>query len=395
MEDNSIWVKPKVYNKQVSVPGSKSYANRLLILGALSKDEMVLKNMPKSQDVLCLLACLEKVGLRIVWDGDRVLIKNSFPQCEKNFDGLLTPGEGGTTTRFLIPLLARGSKTYHLKLSKQMIQRPMEELYTSLKELGVELKLRGDVLSLKGPLKIPNKLAINGHKSTQFASSLALALADQPSEVTLKNHQFSYTYFKLTQSLIELFKKGQREVTVPVDFSSLSYPFTLGLVREGIKINHLNKIDPFQADAKILDIFADHICFGNDHLKVKKAWGLRPLKLDCSTYLDLVPTLCFICSHIEGVSLLQNLKGLLYKETNRLKELASMLDLFGVKNKIGEDYSLKIQGPIRPKSVIYHSPQDHRMAMTAFLFMKAGVGGRIHNAFCVNKSFPGFYQIWQ
>ena len=38
-------------------------------------------------------------------------------------------------------------------------------------------------------------------------------------------------------------------------------------------------------------------------------------------------------------------------------------------------------------------PSDHRMIMTAFLFMKKNFGGIIHNEQHVNKSFPDFLKL--
>jgi len=53
-------------NKEIEVPTSKSFANRLLILAAISKSEITLNNLPLSSDVEIMIECLKKLGLQII-----------------------------------------------------------------------------------------------------------------------------------------------------------------------------------------------------------------------------------------------------------------------------------------------------------------------------------------
>jgi 3-phosphoshikimate 1-carboxyvinyltransferase len=364
-----------------------------LILGSLTAEIFKINSIPFSTDVINLINCLKKIGLDIEISEGNLTIKNSFPHCEKDLDQPLEPGDGGTTTRFLIGLLARGKKTYRVKLSPEMSVRPMDELVKNLKELGVSINKTQDILEITGPYKLKHRITVEGNKSTQFASSLALALADEKIEINIKNLRNSKTYFSLTNSLIDDFKTGQREFKVPLDFSSLSYPFALGLIDGEVEIDNFTK-DPFQADAKLLDFFKDSIKIDKNILKICPQKEVKPLEIDCSDCLDIVPTLSFICSYATGKSVLKNLEGLLFKETNRLKEITNLLDLFGVSYNLKNDYSLEIIGSTwKSDFKEYQSPKDHRMAMTAFLFMKRNNGGVIYNSSCVEKSFPGFFTL--
>ena len=45
--------------------------------------------------------------------------------------------------------------------------------------------------------------------------------------------------------------------TIPVDFSSLSYPFALGLIRGRVLIKNCLAIDPLQADSQLIQLMKD------------------------------------------------------------------------------------------------------------------------------------------
>ena len=55
----------KIYNKSVSVPGSKSYTHRLLIVAALSKGKCLISNGLKSEDTLYTMNALKQMGIKI------------------------------------------------------------------------------------------------------------------------------------------------------------------------------------------------------------------------------------------------------------------------------------------------------------------------------------------
>ena len=126
--------------KTIQVPTSKSYANRILILSAISDQKIKIKNIPKSTDVLTLINCLTEIGLEIKREADSLLISNCFPACEQSENPLgLKTGDGGTTNRFLIPLLALGKNEYELVPDGLISQRPIDELVRHLKKLDVKI----------------------------------------------------------------------------------------------------------------------------------------------------------------------------------------------------------------------------------------------------------------
>ena len=136
--------------------------------------------------------------------------------------------------------------------------------------------------------------------------------------------------------------------------------------------------------------------FKSSGLSLKKADGLRPIDVDCSSFPDLVPTLAFVCSYINGTSMLRNLKVLHYKESDRVKEIIRVLELFEVNFQYDQENEvIKIIGDKNQKKVSFkefNPPPDHRIVMMGYLFMRRNSGGKISNSHHVNKSFPDFFK---
>lgn len=402
IEVNSI----KDFDITLKVPTSKSYANRLLILAAIKKESVRLNYMSRSTDVLTMIKCLKAIGLDISEHGDSIIIKNSFPDCESNTIGseiCLDSGDGGTTNRFLISLLARGKKTYLLNASGGMRSRPMDEVVKCLRSLNVDISEGSPSdkfwIKINGPmnLKSVSKIYVDSSRSTQFATSMALSLADTNINVDAVNVENSKKYFDLTTSLVLTFKELS-EYNTPVDFSSLSYPIAAALALGKVNIQNCFSIDKFQADSILIDLvdkFGGKFEFDSNGLHITCGEALNSVDLDCSGFPDLVPTLAFISSYASGISVLRNLSVLRHKESNRVDEVIKVLQLFGIKYELNSSDDLKIYGNENYHSdyIIFDAPEDHRIIMMAYLFMIKNRGGKISNYIHVNKSFPDFFRL--
>ena len=82
----------------VTVPGSKSIANRALVCAALADGPSELANVPPGEDTVAMIECLEGLGVQLAIDGAVVTVEGS--------GGVLTSREGrldarlaGTTDR--------------------------------------------------------------------------------------------------------------------------------------------------------------------------------------------------------------------------------------------------------------------------------------------------------
>lgn len=384
------------------LPCSKSHFNRLLVLSALTEGFVRLEKAvagTDAEDVCFMKEALRQVGMLISEENKILVIENSFPQCEVR-DGKAKEvfvGEGATTLRFLLALLSHGHEKYRLRGKGRLLQRPLKPLLDCLESLGVRTFLTEDYVEIQGPFgRLPSEIMISSEQTSQFSSALTLALVHFP-EITIRSATStpSRPYLELSQILVAQVRQGQREFTVPVDMSSLSYPSALAILEHEVNFPELRNLDHSQADAQFFSIIKK---MGADFkldqkgLTVFKAKELKGLTLDCTDIPDLVPTLAFLCAYAEGSSVLMGLGHLRYKESDRIAELLTILRNFSVIHQYDEEKQcLRIEGPTPTlKKPIQFSSQDHRMVMIAFLFASHNQGGELADLNCVAKSYPFF-----
>ena len=394
-------VESKPFHKTMEIPSSKSHANRILILAALCKEPVFIKGLPPSSDVEVMLDCLKKIGLKITNREGGVVVENSFPACEK-MDGpiRLETGDGGTTNRFLWGLLARGKNKYLIEADSAFKKRPQDDLLDSLKKLKVKINEEDDCwFSLQGPISAEEVscLQIDCAKSTQFASSLLMCTFDLPITIKEINLSTSELYLAMTKEYIQRIKLGQRSFSIPVDYSGASYPIALAATMGEVNLLNAKSIDPFQADAELLTILqkmGGDFTFSDEGLTVKKS-KLKAMAIDAKGCPDLVPTLMYLASYAEGLSIIRNVKVLRHKESDRLDEMFKILRLFNVDFNYDEPNDvLQIKGLTQESAYIEHEPfPDHRMIMVTYLFMRKNKGGVIYNSSHVKKSFPDFFEV--
>lgn len=390
---------------QMAIPTSKSQANRMLVLAALTQGPVRINHLPKGNDVQKMLSALKQVGLKVELINDDAIIHNSFPECESDHPLIeirLKTGDGGTTNRFLMAMVGLGSKTYLIDSEGPMRLRPMDELESALALMGVKCERGTDYwYKIQGPYKKNQKeIKLDASRSTQFASAMAMALAPLDVYVVAEKLEASENYFRMTEDLIRQFKSGKREFNVPADGSSLSYPLAWGAIAGNVQIKNVLEVDNLQSDFFLIELlkFAGvEIQFSTEGLSVKSVGQLPPLnngdELDCSLFPDLVPTLVFLASYATGKSYFSKIKVLRHKESDRIEECLKLLRLFEINHKYDESKDvLMVEGPGKSIDPLQIScPADHRMVMVSFLYLKKNSGGVLEHAEHVNKSFPDFF----
>lgn len=386
--------------KKIEVPTSKSYANRALILAALDEREVTVSNISWSQDVMDMVNVLKQIGLEILMGSDFVTIGNSFPECEskQDLEIELQLGEGGTTSRFLAGFLALGQNTYILNAKNRMSTRPMQALYDALKSFGVKVEsLTNDSfpVKIKGPISAHKSYDIDCSETTQFYSSLLLLTKKVNLDLRPVGLKTSIGYVEMTQQLLNNFSTSYQ---IPVDFSSASYPIAYAVLNQDIVLTNCFERDYFQGDSKILDVIKDagaNYFFDNEGLHICSQ-ELNSFELDCSNCPDLVPTLSFLAAYSNGTSKLFNIANLKHKESDRIEGVLKILNTFEIPCNYDEVQDvLSITG--RPKDHIERAIEteyDHRLVMTATMFLKHNSGGSISPVEATKKSYPGFFDIF-
>jgi 3-phosphoshikimate 1-carboxyvinyltransferase len=300
-----------------------------------------------------------------------------------------------------------------------MRKRPIGELLNGLGELGVRAySQKGDdcppVIVESHGLK-GGRARIKGEESSQFLSGLLMvapyALRDVNIEVT--GPLASKPYVDITRDVMSAFgveiqsqgyrsffiKAGQRylpqKYQIEGDASNASYFFSAAAVCKGrVKVKNLNPAT-IQGDIGFLEILERMGCRvtrGSDWVEVLGG-EFYGIEIDMNEMPDLVPTLAVTAAFAQGNTVIQNIRHLRFKESDRLHALAVELSKMGIRVREGEDW-LEIEGG-KPHGAEIETYDDHRMAMS---FAIAGLvipGVKIKGERCVDKSFPGFWETLQ
>jgi len=400
----------------VTIPGSKSYTHRALILSSLADGESTLIHALRCEDTERTAQALSKFGVAVFWgNGDvRVLGRGGM---FKPGDEKIDAGNSGTSMRFLTALAALKRGVTLLDGSERMRMRPLGELLKGLEGLGVR------AYSQKGnecpPVIVESHglnggtVKIKGVESSQFLSGLLMVAPYAREDVTLEvtGSFASKPYVDITRDIMSAFgveirnrgvrsffiKSGQRYLPqtyrIEGDASNASYFFSAAAVCKGrVKVENL-KSSTLQGDIRFLDILERMGCRVNrgDHWMEVLGGELHGVDMDMNEMPDLVPTLAITAVFAKGKTLIQNIAHLRLKESDRLHALAAELSKMGIRVTEGED-RLEIEGG-KPHGAEIETYDDHRMAMSFAIAGLAVPGIKIKGERCVDKSFPGFWEV--
>lgn len=328
-------------------------------------------------------------------------------------------GDAGTVLRFLSLRLAREKGIFRLKGTERLFQRPHEDLFFLLNQLGVQTETLPNelILNSQGWKKPLVPLRIHREKSSQFSTGLVLSCWKLPYalEFELTPAGVKDSYWKMTLDFLqtlgmEIEDLGNDRYRIPAnqeltltkldiepDYSSaFAIAATAALCGE-TRIQGVgnSSLQPDYSFIEILKKMKIPILLQGSELGVLKAVRILPIDAILTESPDLFPVLSVLCAFADGNSSLLGAPRLVFKESNRIKKSAELLELMGVEATPKDD-GLHIQGKARelkPREFEFDPDQDHRMAMAAGILKKLGWPIKIKNPKVVNKSFPEFWSI--
>ena len=357
------------------IPGSKSYANRALAYSFILNKEISFENMPESDDVINMINALAEI---------------------KKKSKIINLGEGGTTIRFLLPIICNQDYEVLIKVHPRFKQRPIEDFYKVLRCLGAKVEpssKEDELCRVCGPLKSNMSLTVDCSRTTQFLSALMLMQKKLNLKLTPKNIESSKKYIELTSKVIADIENSN-SISIPVDSSSSSYVLAWAALNKTLKLIQVKSRDPSQADDRFFDILTS---IGANYkfdagLIIYKSDELSALNIDVSEFLDLTPTLVYMSLFIKGKTTLSGIKNLKYKEVDRLSAITQVLDTLGASYRLS-GHVLEIDGQKKLNKVDLSPAADHRIVMMCALICKQLATQVIDNRDCVAKSFPSFFDI--
>jgi len=380
----------------VSITGSKSESNRLLLLQALYP-EIKIENLSNSDD--------------------SQLMQKAFSENSH----LVDIHHAGTAMRFLTAYFSiKENSEVILTGSSRMQERPIKILVDALKFLGAEIEYVENEgyppIKITGKKLTKTKATLKANVSSQYISALLLIASklENGLELTLDGEITSIPYINMTLGLLNQigiktsFEKNTIRVYpfngnlkskilhVESDWSSASYFYGIVALSEigtEITLSHY-KADSLQGDSVLAEIY---ISFGVQSTFSKNKVKLKKVSHNFSNFTynlikapDIAQTIVVTCFALGIECYLTGLHTLKIKETDRLYALKTEIEKLGGIVEI-TDHSLHLMASTVIKEYVSITTyNDHRMAM-AFAPLALKVPIIIEDSQVVSKSYPDYW----
>lgn len=385
-----------ISQKKITISGSKSISNRLLILQSIFPN-ITIKNLSTSDDTRHMSDALKSSSSKI------------------------NIGHAGTAMRFLTSFFSvKKNSIVEIYGSKRMHKRPISILVKSLKEIGAKI----EYLENSGfpPLKITgqklksNKLKIDSSISSQFISSLILISPkiEGGLEIEMTGKDTSVPYIEMTMDLLKkigVLVKHQHniisinqkdkinaiDIIVEPDWSSASYFYSIvslaeiGYCLELVNFNS-HSIQGDKRVTKIFELFGVKTTFLDKSIRLEKiSKAKKIISLDLSSNPDLAQTIAVTCLALKISCKLTGLHTLKIKETDRIIALENEIKKFNIFPVVtNESIEFNASKAIFNATKIL-TYEDHRMAM-AFACLAIKTDLEIEDSGVVSKSYPEFWE---
>lgn len=401
----------------VSVPGSKSIANRALVCAALADGESVLTEVPDGDDTEAMLDCLRILGLPVERSGTDVVIGGGVRRFRKGPVTLPTR-LAGTTSRFVTALAALGPGPYTIDGEPPLRRRPMAPLHEALTAMGVAVTARESAghlpVTVQGPVDVTlDEISLRGDISSQYLTALMLIAPYFPNGLrfVLTTPLVSRPYVRITAAVMEAFgvpgvELGDRIITVPPgrytareytvepDASSAGYPLAAAAICGGtVRVPGLTH-EAVQGDAAFCHVLARMGCEVRQDATgttVTRKGLLKGIDIDMVDLSDLVPTLAVVGAFAEGTTDIRGVGFIRNKESDRLTDLCAELRRAGIDATDNRD-GLVVRHS-RPHTATLGTHHDHRLAMSFALVGLGASGIIVEDPDVVSKSWPDFWSM--
>ncbi|MCK5130803.1 MAG: 3-phosphoshikimate 1-carboxyvinyltransferase [Candidatus Sabulitectum sp.] len=414
-------------DRKIHIPGSKYVANRVLLISALASGKSSICNVPDNQDIRLLLRTLSSMGICFseVDSADNKQDKYEIWGINSSCSNLkksrrIDAGESGTLLRFAIGFACLLPGETSINAGHRNKERPVEPLIKALEDLGARITKASDeniypVRIEKG--LVGGRTVISGDISSQFISSLLIVSSYSEKDVELQVMKpiVSSDYIDLTiremeksgvtarrirKEKYDLFRieAGQkyqpRNISIPKDWSSTNYLLAASVIlNRKIRINQIDtRSNPGESEfVAILQRMGCSINTESDSVSILNSEILNGVEVDMKDSPDSVLTLIAVALFAGGTTAVKNIGHLIYKESNRIKQVEEELRKIGADIKTTKD-SITIVGQKRLHAATTESHNDHRLAMCLGLIRLRNRNMKIENRECVQKSFPEFWE---
>ncbi|HWB65066.1 MAG TPA: hypothetical protein VG603_16220 [Chitinophagales bacterium] len=388
----------KKIQAQISIPGSKSESNRLLVLNALSGNKLKISNLSTAGDTQQLLKILSSTI--------------------ETADVL----NAGTSMRFLTAAYCALNQHKVITGSERMQQRPIGPLVNALSEMGFDvscMKEEGFPPVEINPVKLDKlegETFIDGNVSSQFISALLLIAPFLPNglKVNFTSELTSKPYIEMTLQIlgdlgvkyewkgdsikVESGTINQTGYAVGGDWSSASYWYSIAFLADEAEILLEGMKDDYgQGDRAIADwmkrfgVITEFTDAGAI-LRKKTVDYPKMMKMNFKDNPDLAQTFAAMFAAKNIYCTFTGIDSLKIKETDRIAALRQVLRKMNVLFDYSDMYEFyQLKGEFKLPENPIATYNDHRMALS---FAPLALLGEIEieDPEVVEKSYPGFWK---
>ena len=409
----------KPINATITVPGSKSYTNRALLVAALARGASTITGALFSDDTYYMCNALQQLGVEIDADEKQTRFDvhgngGDIPVSSAD----LYIGNSGTTSRSLTAYVSLGQGRFVIDGDAPMRHgRPIADLLDALTQIGVSARSQFDnghlpvIIEANGVAG--GKTRLNVSKSSQFLTALLLIAPYAKNDVNIEvvgNREMPY--IDITLAVMEAFgvhvitegykyfrmEEGQRYqpciYNVEPDASNASYFFAAAALTGGrVTVQHLS-LDSMQGDVqfvRILERMGCQVTGSDSGITLTGPRQLKGIDVDMRTISDTSLTLAAIAPFADSKVTIRNIEHTRWQETDRIHAMVTELRKLGVPVTEHQDGLEISPAPITPAAIDTY--EDHRMAMAFSLVGLKADGIQINNPECVSKTFPNYFQV--
>jgi len=397
------------------IPASKSHTIRALVIATLADGVSEIICPLDSLDTMsCLKAC-EAFGAKIE-KGKDWKVTGAGKNLKAPAD-VIDVGNSGTTLFITLSTAALIDGETRFTGDEQIRKRSARELIRALGALGAEVRSeKGNdcaPLVVRGPV-IGGRCSVEG-VSSQYVSSLLIncPLAENDTEITVTNLNekpyvqmtmdwLDYEGIKYEHEDMDYFRiYGSQKYAafkrkMPADFSSATFFLVAGAISGGrLTLEGLDMHDS-QGDKAVVDylrLMGARIEIEEDAITVSGG-ELAGTTLDLNGTPDALPAMAVAAACARGETTLANVPQARFKETDRIRTMASELSKMGASVKELPD-GLVIRGSSL-KGTSLKGYGDHRVVMALAVAGLAAEGESvIDTAESVEVTFPNFVELMQ
>jgi 3-phosphoshikimate 1-carboxyvinyltransferase len=399
----------------VALPGSKSLTNRALVLAAIADAPSVVGQALRSRDTLLMAGALSALGAEVDTTADDWRVTPAPFTGDAHVDC----GLAGTVMRFVPPLAGLSTGTVSFDGDPHMRQRPVGEVLTALRALGVDVDDAGSgslPFRVRGAGAVPGgTVVVDASASSQFISALLLGGARYDRGVDVLHDGKPVPSLPHIEMTVQLLRRHGVEVddseadrwrvspgvvravdhVIEPDLSNAAPFLALAAVTGGsVTVRHWPDSTTQPGD-ELRDILARMGCTLErvpEGLRVTGPDRLEGVDLDLHDVGELTPAVAALCALAGSPSHLRGIAHIRGHETDRITALATELTALGAEVVERPDGLSITPAPLHGGT--WRTYADHRMAHAGVIIGAVVDHVLVEDVATTSKTFPDFAGSW-